>query len=167
MAKRGKTTEPPRVVAGEELCPAFLPANGEERTELACGRGAGGTCSNPDAWEQCPDRGESAHDAAAGDEGGAEGAQPGSIAVGEPAVEAVTEDLADDAAVFETVGVYANRVAPHLRSVIRFPGRAPYRSEFTVGWMTWDGLSIGPGLAMQMGLRPGDQVRVRLERVTG
>ena len=86
------------------------------------------------------------------------------------AVEAVgaQNDTPDPGAlfVFKAVGTYMARLNSWLRAVVMFDTVSSPRWEYNLARTAGkDGVAIGPGLAMQMGLKPGDKVKVTLERV--
>ena len=67
---------------------------------------------------------------------------------------------------FEAVGTYMARLNSWLRAVVMFDTVSSPRWEYNLARTAGkDGVAIGPGLAMTMGLKPGDKVKVTLEKV--
>ena len=67
---------------------------------------------------------------------------------------------------FMAVGTYMARLNSWLRAVVMFDTVSSPRWEYNLARTAGkDGIAIGPGLAMQMGLTPGDKVKVTLERL--
>ena len=86
----------------------------------------------------------------------------------EEAVEAetVAAPVPEHTRKFVETGTFHKRLNSQLRAVVMFDSYANRRWEFNLARQPQrDGVSIGPGLAMEMGLEQGDKVRVTLEKV--
>ena len=82
-------------------------------------------------------------------------------------------------AVFTALGTYATRVGPYTPAVVMFDEVTPWRDpdgkllgpqwNLHIGRRgasaTKDGVAIGQGMALMLGLKPGDPVKVTVEKV--
>jgi len=72
----------------------------------------------------------------------------------------------------EHPGTFIGGLNSDLRAVVKFDGEARsylhagMGAAANLGRGTWDGIAMGLGLAADMGLQPGDRVKVTIEKVS-
>jgi len=72
----------------------------------------------------------------------------------------------------ERLGTFTRGMNSWLRAVVKFDGEARsyllagMGAAANLGRGTWDGIAMGLGLAADMGLQPGDRVKVTIEKVS-